>query len=68
MLWEPEDVLRELDPSEQRFVRHATFTGRSVTLRGELDAAALGAAFAALQHAFPILVCRIVEDATETGI
>ncbi|MGV9430876.1 phthiocerol/phthiodiolone dimycocerosyl transferase family protein, partial [Nocardia sp. NPDC003648] len=30
--------------------------------------AALGAAFAALQHAFPILVCRIVEDATETGI
>ncbi|MFD5177284.1 acyltransferase [Nocardia sp. NPDC058379] len=68
MLWEPEDVLRELDPSEQRFVRHATFTGRSVTLRGELDAAALGAAFAALQHAFPILVCRIVEDDTETGI
>ncbi|MEV6362963.1 phthiocerol/phthiodiolone dimycocerosyl transferase family protein [Nocardia asteroides] len=68
MLWEPEDVVRVLDPSEQRFVRHATFTGRSVTVRGELDAAALGAAFAALQRAFPILVCRIVEDDTETGI
>ncbi|MFE3545806.1 acyltransferase [Nocardia sp. NPDC059177] len=68
MLWETEDVVRVLDPSEQRFVRHATFTGRSVTVRGELDAAALGAAFAALQRAFPILVCRIVEDADENGI
>ncbi|MFC6013309.1 phthiocerol/phthiodiolone dimycocerosyl transferase family protein [Nocardia lasii] len=68
VLWEPEDVVRVLDPSEQRFVRHATFTGRSVTVRGELDAAALGAAFAALQATFPILVCRIVEDADETGI
>ncbi|MFD6456408.1 acyltransferase, partial [Nocardia sp. NPDC060220] len=62
MLWEPEDVVRALDPSEQRFVRHATFTGRSVTVLGELDAAGLGAAFAALQRRFPILVCRIVED------
>ncbi|WP_084759468.1 phthiocerol/phthiodiolone dimycocerosyl transferase family protein [Nocardia mangyaensis] len=68
MLWEPEDVVRVLAPSEQRFVRHATFTGRSVTVRGELDAAALGAAFAALQRAFPILVCRIVEDAEGNGI
>ena len=68
VLWEPEDVVRVLDPSEQRFVRHATFTGRSVTVRGELDAAALGAAFAALQRTFPILVCRIVEDADENGI
>ncbi|WP_410875079.1 phthiocerol/phthiodiolone dimycocerosyl transferase family protein [Nocardia sp. A7] len=68
MLWEPEDVVRVLDPSEQRFVRHATFTGRSVTVLGELDAVALGAAFAALQQAFPILVCRIVEDAEENGI
>ncbi|WP_278262743.1 acyltransferase [Nocardia sp. AG03] len=68
MLWEPEDVVRVLDPSEQRFVRHATFTGRSVTVRGVLDAVALGAAFAALQCAFPILVCRIVEDAEENGI
>ncbi len=68
VLWEPEDVVRVLDPSEQRFVRHATYTGRSVTVRGELDAAALGAAFAALQRAFPILVARIVEDAEENGI
>ncbi|MEU4416160.1 phthiocerol/phthiodiolone dimycocerosyl transferase family protein [Nocardia salmonicida] len=68
MLWEPEDVVRVLDPSEQRFVRHATFTGRSVTVLGELDAAGLGAAFAALQQRFPILVCRIVEDADEKGI
>ncbi|MEV0686694.1 acyltransferase [Nocardia sp. NPDC050378] len=68
MLWEPEDVVRVLDPSEQRFVRHATYTGRSVTVRGELDAVALGAAFAALQRAFPILVGRIVEDADGNGI
>ncbi|MGY0497360.1 phthiocerol/phthiodiolone dimycocerosyl transferase family protein [Nocardia sp. FBN12] len=68
MLWEPEDVVRVLDPSEQRFVRHATYTGRSVTVLGELEAAALGAAFAALQQAYPILVCRIVEDADENGI
>ncbi len=68
MLWESEDVVRVLDPSEQRFVRHATYTGRSVTVVGELDAAALGAAFAALQRAFPILVCRVVEDADESGI
>ncbi|KAF0845765.1 phthiocerol/phthiodiolone dimycocerosyl transferase family protein [Nocardia caishijiensis] len=68
MLWEPEDVVRVLDPSEQRFVRHGTFTGRSVTVRGELDSAALGAAFAALQRAFPILVCRIVEDDDGRGI
>ncbi|MFC9966595.1 acyltransferase [Nocardia ignorata] len=68
MLWEPEDVVRVLDPSEQRFVRHGTFTGRSVTVHGELDAAALGAAFAALQRAFPILVCRIVEDSEGRGI
>jgi phenolphthiocerol/phthiocerol/phthiodiolone dimycocerosyl transferase len=68
VLWEPEDVVRVLDPSEQRFVRHATFTGRSVTVLGELDAAGLGAAFAALQRRFPILVCRIVEDADENGI
>ncbi|MFD6400282.1 acyltransferase [Nocardia sp. NPDC060249] len=68
MLWETEDVVRVLDPSEQRFVRHATFTGRSVTVLGELDAAGLGAAFAALQRQFPILVCRIVEDADENGI
>lgn len=61
-------MVRVLDPSEQRFVRHATFTGRSVTVRGELDPVALGAAFAALQRAFPILVCRIVEDAEENGI
>lgn len=68
VLWEPEDVVRVLDPSEQRFVRHATFTGRSVTVCGELDAVALGAAFAALQRAFPILVCRIVEDDEGNGI
>ena len=29
-------MLRGLDPSEQRFVRHATFTGRSVTVLGEV--------------------------------
>ncbi|MBC7302607.1 MAG: acyltransferase [Nocardia sp.] len=61
-------MVRTLDPSEQRFVRHATYTGRSVTVLGELDAAGLGAAFAALQRAFPILVCRIVEDADGNGI
>ncbi|GGK62414.1 phthiocerol/phthiodiolone dimycocerosyl transferase [Nocardia camponoti] len=60
--------MRTLDPSEQRFVRHGTFTGRSVHLRGEVDAAALGCAFATLQRAFPVLVCRIVEDEAGNGI
>lgn len=61
-------MVRVLAPSEQRFVRHATYTGRSVTVRGDLDAAAIGAAFAALQRAYPVLVCRIEEDADGTGI
>jgi hypothetical protein len=58
-----DDVLRVLAPSEERFVRHGTYTGRSVSVVGELDIAALGAAFAALRRAYPVVTCRIVEVA-----
>ncbi|SNY83524.1 Phthiocerol/phthiodiolone dimycocerosyl transferase C-terminus [Nocardia amikacinitolerans] len=59
--------MRELAPSEQRFVRHATYTGRSVLVEGELDIPALRSAFEALLRAHPILRCRIGEDAAGTG-
>ncbi|MFE9580153.1 acyltransferase [Nocardia sp. NPDC006044] len=60
-------MVRVLAPSEQRFVRHGTYTGRSVSVAGELDVAALKEAFAALQVAFPVVLCRIGEDAAGTG-
>lgn len=60
-------MVRVLAPSEQRFVRHGTYTGRSVSVTGELDAAALKEAFAALQLAFPVVLCRIGEDESGTG-
>ncbi|MFG1792253.1 acyltransferase [Nocardia sp. NPDC049149] len=60
-------VVRVLAPSEQRFVRHGTYTGRSVSVTGPLDRAAATAAFAALQRAFPVVTCRIGEDASGTG-
>ncbi|TQM25718.1 NRPS condensation-like uncharacterized protein [Nocardia bhagyanarayanae] len=59
--------MRVLAPSEQRFVRHATYTGRSVLVEGELDIAALRSAFDALLRAHPILGCRIGEDAAGAG-
>ncbi|PXX60327.1 phthiocerol/phthiodiolone dimycocerosyl transferase-like enzyme [Nocardia tenerifensis] len=59
--------MRVLAPSEQRFVRHGTYTGRSVSVTGVLDVAALREAFAALQVAFPVIVCRIAEDGDGTG-
>lgn len=59
--------MRVLAPSEQRFVRHATYTGRSVLVEGELDSTALRSAFDALLRAHPILGCRIGEDAAGTG-
>ncbi len=62
------DELRELAPSEQRFVRHATFTGRSVAVAGVLDIAALRTAFADLRRAHPILACRIGENAAGAGV
>lgn len=62
VLWDAGDVVRLLAPSEQRFVRHGTYTGRSVTVAGRLDIPALRAAFAALLRAYPILVCRIGID------
>ncbi|WP_082393045.1 phthiocerol/phthiodiolone dimycocerosyl transferase family protein [Nocardia arizonensis] len=65
--WDNGDVVRILMPSEQRFVRHATYTGRSVRVCGGLDTAALDAAFAALTRAYPVLVCRIGEDADGNG-
>lgn len=59
--------MRVLAPSEQRFVWHGTYTGRSVSVAGELDVAALKEAFAALQVAFPVVLCRIGEDEAGTG-
>ncbi|MEU8894581.1 acyltransferase [Nocardia sp. NPDC048505] len=66
-MWRDEDVVRVLAPSEQRFVRHGTYTGRSVLVEGELDIAALRAAFSALQRAYPVLTCRLGEDADGVG-
>ncbi|QXN95447.1 acyltransferase [Nocardia iowensis] len=60
-------MVRVLAPSEQRFVRHGTYTGRSVSVSGDLDAEVLTAAFAALQRAYPVVTCRIGEDAEGTG-
>ncbi|MEV0340542.1 acyltransferase [Nocardia sp. NPDC050713] len=67
MWWTADDTVRVLAPSEQRFVRHATYTGRSVLVEGELDSTALRSAFDALLRAHPILGCRIGEDAAGTG-
>jgi hypothetical protein len=62
-----EDLVRVLGASEQRFVRAGTYTGRSVTVIGDLDTTALGAAFTALQRAYPVVTCRIGEDGTGRG-
>ncbi|MFI6165298.1 acyltransferase [Nocardia sp. NPDC051052] len=67
MLRDEDEVVRVLAPSEQRFVRHGTYTGRSVSVAGELDVAALKEAFAALQLAFPVVLCRIEEDDAGAG-
>ncbi|MGV9817796.1 phthiocerol/phthiodiolone dimycocerosyl transferase family protein [Nocardia xishanensis] len=67
MWWTVDDTVRVLAPSEQRFVRHATYTGRSLLVEGELDIAALRSAFGALLRTHPILACRIGEDAAGTG-
>ncbi|MEU1545140.1 acyltransferase [Nocardia sp. NPDC005745] len=56
-----------LAPSEQRFVRHGTYTGRSVSVRGALDVTALREAFATLRRGYPVIGCRIVEDAAGQG-
>ncbi|MFC9895284.1 acyltransferase [Nocardia sp. NPDC127579] len=61
------DAVRVLAPSEQRFVRHGTYTGRSVLVAGELDIDALCTAFAALRRAYPVLACRIGADADGVG-
>ncbi|QIS12150.1 phthiocerol/phthiodiolone dimycocerosyl transferase family protein [Nocardia arthritidis] len=58
----PDELIRELDPSEARFVPHGAYSGHTVLVTGELDATALGAAFAALQRSYPVLTCRIVEE------
>ncbi|MEV0031221.1 acyltransferase [Nocardia sp. NPDC050793] len=67
MRWTVDDTVRVLAPSEQRFVRHATYTGRSVLVEGDLDIAVLRSAFGALLRTHPILACRIGEDAAGTG-
>ncbi|MFR9751506.1 phthiocerol/phthiodiolone dimycocerosyl transferase family protein [Nocardia sp. 004] len=65
--WDEDDLIRVLAPSEQRFVRHGTYTGRSVTVRGVLDPAALRDAFGLLGYAYPVLCCRIGEDVVGQG-
>ncbi|MGK8505236.1 phthiocerol/phthiodiolone dimycocerosyl transferase family protein [Nocardia asiatica] len=67
MLWDEDASIRPLAPSEQRFVRHGTYTGRSVSVRGALDVTALGEAFAELRRAYPVIGCRIAEDGTGQG-
>ncbi|MGW4366692.1 phthiocerol/phthiodiolone dimycocerosyl transferase family protein [Nocardia takedensis] len=67
MEWHEGEVVRVLSPSEQRFVRHATYTGRSVRVEGDLDTAVLDQAFKALALEYPVLVCRIAEDDDGTG-
>ncbi|MEW1734872.1 acyltransferase [Nocardia beijingensis] len=67
MVWDEDAPIRVLAPSEQRFVRHGTYTGRSVSVRGALDVAALSAAFATLRSAYPVIGCRIVEDDAGQG-
>ncbi|MFC8043610.1 acyltransferase [Nocardia sp. NPDC057353] len=62
MLRERVDVVRELAPSEERFVRHGTFTGRSVLVSGALDIRVLRRAFGDLQTSYPVLRCRIAAD------
>lgn len=62
VVWDEGDVVRILEPSEQRFVRHGTYTGRSVSVAGRIDAAALRAAFVLLRYEYPILACRIGVD------
>lgn len=54
--------MRELAPSEERFVRHGTFTGRSVLVSGALDIRVLRRAFADLRTSYPVLRCRIAAD------
>ncbi|WP_051132939.1 phthiocerol/phthiodiolone dimycocerosyl transferase family protein [Nocardia paucivorans] len=66
-MWDQGDAVRMLAPSEQRFVRHGTYTGRTVSVIGRLDIDALRIAFAALRQEYPILVCRIGIDAAGYG-
>lgn len=67
VLRETVDVVRELAPSEERFVRHGTYTGRSVTVVGALRIAALRRAWADLRATHPILRCRIAADPSGAG-
>ncbi|WP_324191979.1 phthiocerol/phthiodiolone dimycocerosyl transferase family protein [Nocardia brasiliensis] len=67
MLRDEDAVVRVLAPSEQRFVRHGTYTGRSVSVVGAVDSAAVQGAFAALQARYPVITCRIGEDEEGTG-
>ncbi|MEU0876548.1 phthiocerol/phthiodiolone dimycocerosyl transferase family protein [Nocardia brasiliensis] len=67
MLRDEDAVVRVLAPSEQRFVRHGTYTGRSVSVAGAVDSAAVQGAFAALQARYPVITCRIGQDEEGTG-
>ncbi|WP_433578572.1 phthiocerol/phthiodiolone dimycocerosyl transferase family protein [Nocardia brasiliensis] len=56
--------VRQLDPTEERFARIGLYTGYVTRVRGPLDLLVLSEAFGLLQHKYPILSCRIVQDPT----
>ncbi|WP_167829118.1 phthiocerol/phthiodiolone dimycocerosyl transferase family protein [Nocardia brasiliensis] len=56
--------VRQLDPTEERFARMGLYTGYVTRVRGPLDPWALLEAFELLQRKYPILSCRITQDAT----
>ncbi|MBF6065721.1 acyltransferase [Nocardia terpenica] len=53
-------IIRPLSPSERRFVSSGVFGYWTVPVTGDFDPDAMRAAFTALQHAYPVLSCRIV--------
>lgn len=67
VIWEEGDVVRVLAPSEQRFVRHGTYAGRSVSVVGRIDPATMDRAFTQLRHEYPVLVSRIGVDRSGIG-
>lgn len=57
--WCADEVVRELAPSEQRFVRHGVYNGWTVLVEGELDTERIRSANAVMRCAYPVLNGRI---------
>ncbi|MFI9503027.1 acyltransferase [Nocardia sp. NPDC052566] len=68
MSWGADDLVRRLAPSEERFVGSGLFGWWTMVVAGELAPAVLSAAFTTLQRVYPVLTCRIVEDARGRGL